>query len=110
MRRINTWEMTGGRRSIYVAHIDVTSDELVSTWGDYERFEDQWDLGSRRTFTWRLKNGEDVALSMIEGGRVPGYSMYIRADEEDADHMQAMLSEFLDESGLDEMRVLEKGF
>ncbi|MFE7570996.1 hypothetical protein ACFU76_29220 [Streptomyces sp. NPDC057539] len=41
---------------------------------------------------------------------MPGYSMYIRADEEDADHMQAMLNEFLDESGLDEMRVLEKGF
>ncbi|WP_129773473.1 hypothetical protein [Streptomyces sp. L-9-10] len=110
MERINTSEMTGGRRSIYVAHIDVTSDELVATWGDYERFEDEWDLGPRRTFAWRLENGEDVALSMIEGARVPGYSMYIRADEEDSHHMRAMLGDFLSESALDEIRVLERGF
>ncbi|MCP3755660.1 hypothetical protein [Streptomyces sp. TBY4] len=110
MIRISANEMTGGRLLVYVAHFDITSDEISAKWGEGERFEDEWDLGPRHIYCWRLAGGTYVSLNRVEIESVPGFSFNVRADREDPDSMRAALQSFLEESCISEDRVVEMMF
>ncbi|GGT29027.1 MULTISPECIES: hypothetical protein [Streptomyces] len=103
-------EMTGGRRSVYVAHLTVEVDDAAARWGTGERFEDEWDLGPRLIYCWRLDSGVCVALNRLEHLDVPGFGFYMRADDEVPAAMRFVLEEFLNGSGIARETVAETAF
>lgn len=110
MERIPTAGMKGGRHLIYVAYFEVTEEEISEHWGDPERFEDEWDLGPRRIYCWRLSTGSYVSLSRVEHEGVPGFGFYVRSDSEDPTLMNSLLQEFLKESHFPEHSISERMF
>ncbi|MEV7510694.1 hypothetical protein AB0O57_22365 [Streptomyces sp. NPDC091201] len=110
MERISTEEMSGGRHLVYVAYFEVSEDDISEKWGKAERFEDEWDLGPRRIFCWRLSTGSYVSLNRVEREEVPGFGFYVRTDTQDPHLMNSLLQEFIKESHLPENLISEKMF
>ncbi|MGW6877011.1 hypothetical protein ACWGHA_32300 [Streptomyces xanthophaeus] len=110
MEKISVEAMDGGRHFIYVAHFEVTAEEMSRDWGEGELFDDEWDLGPRRIYCWRLSTGSCVSLNRIENGDVSGFSFYVRADSDDPDLMNYLLHLFLEESHLSVNSISERMF
>ncbi|MFD9338132.1 hypothetical protein ACFWBF_27575 [Streptomyces sp. NPDC060028] len=110
MKRIEVSDMVGGRRAIYVADIDMLEDELSSSWGQGEEFDDPWDLGRRITFAFRLDSGQDVSLTRVQNQLTPGFSLFIRADSPVETFLEETLRVFLSAFELPDDQVLAKGF
>ncbi|NSC24733.1 hypothetical protein FM076_27690 [Streptomyces albus subsp. chlorinus] len=100
------------RGNVYVAELDLSTEQAVREWGEPEVTWD--DLGPWNTFVFRLADGTLAGLVReVENAPNPGYFL-VAANEETGDPTGVVpadaLAAFLAEAGMDESRVLVRGF
>ncbi|MFE9390506.1 hypothetical protein [Streptomyces sp. NPDC006784] len=101
------------RANVYVAAIDITTEEAAEKWGSPEITWD--DLGSWNTFVFRLDDGTTLAglVREVEHPPSPGYAL-VASNETTGNATDIepgrVFTAFLAEAGLEEARVLHKGF
>ncbi|MEU2724942.1 hypothetical protein [Streptomyces smyrnaeus] len=100
------------RANVYVAAIDITTSEATEKWGEPDITWD--DLGSWNTFVFRLNDGTLAGLVReVEHPPSPGYALV--ASNEETGNATGIepghaFTIFLTEAGLEETRVLHRGF
>ncbi|MGP3974401.1 hypothetical protein ACTWQF_10395 [Streptomyces sp. 8N114] len=100
------------RANVYVAAIDITTEEATAKWGKPEITWD--DLGSWNTFVFRLNDGTLAGLVReVEHPPSPGYALV--ASNEETGNVTGVdpsnaFTAFLTEAGPEETRVLHRGF